>query len=150
MKNFIMLSMLLGGLLLVTPAQAERTSTRLTPEKTSDHLYSFDIQVEPQAEKEVKVLEFTVTVKPKEGKTFSLPRLATVCRVFDGEEFIAECDLEPIKGDGEVKYSFRVARKYLAKSQFIFGNTLDGDPDLRLQGAYLWFYLGDFVQEPKP
>jgi hypothetical protein len=146
-KRFSVLLVLGCALGFMTRAQAETVSTRLTREKTSDHLYSFTIKVERLKDNEMgESLQFHVTVKAKAGNTRPLPNRTGTLSVYAGKEFIASCDVQSAERRGELSYSFRVAAKHAEKSSFTFAETLDA-PHER-QGFYYWFYLADFV-EPK-
>ncbi len=128
--------------------RAERVTTHLTREKTSDHLYSFTITVERQKDNSLgDYLEFRVMVKPKDSKATGLPRRSGTMEVFADKEFISSCEVQLTERDGELVYSFRVAVKYVERSKFIFAETIKQADDA--QGFFYWFYLKDFV-EPAP
>jgi hypothetical protein len=144
-KPLIVLPALVGCLVVAGPVRAERTSTRLTREKTADHLYAFTIKAERLTESDVgEFLQFTVTVKRKDAKAPRLPHRSGRLEVFDGKQFVSSCDVRPTAGrDGELSFSFRVAAKYAEKSSFTFAETVNlpiGD-----QGFYYWFHLAEFV-----
>ena len=44
-----------------------------------------------------------------------------------------------------MKYAFTVGAKYLAKSQFTFGNMVNDSKGRAMPaGDFYWFYLGEF------
>lgn len=150
MKLATILSAFVCCLIVVGQIRAETVYTRLTPEKTSDHLYSFTIKVEPlrrahnvaQIDDVGEFLQFHVTVKLKDASKHGwLPRQSGEVRVFNGKEFIFSSDVQPTKRDGEFSFSFQVAAKYVEKSGFTFAETAGADRD----GFFYWFYLKDFV-----
>jgi hypothetical protein len=147
MKLVLALSLLVGSLLVAGQVRAEAVSTRLTKEKTEDHLYAFTIKSERVKEAEAgEFFEFRVTVKRKDAKAPRLPNRSGELCVFNGKKFVSSSKLEPTGRDGELSFSFRVAVKYAEKSYFMFSETVEtGDG---VSGFYYSFYLKDFV-EPK-
>jgi hypothetical protein len=148
MRTAPCLALLAGLLMPAEPAFAERTSTRLTRDKTEDHLYAFAVKAVRQKEAGADVCEFQVTATPKsEASHIAKPRLAGHLEVKSGKELISSCALEAKARGGERSYSFRVGAKHLKDSTFVFSETLDSEqPDLALQGFYYWFTLADFVE----
>ena len=124
---------------------AETTSFRVTPAKKGDHLLVFDVRVEAQMDASERLWQVDVTVKPARGKEFPSPRKVGTLQLKNGKALIAEAELAPTVKDGAITYSFRVAAKSADQAGFIFGNTLDGNPDLLNQGHFCWFQLADFL-----
>src|SRR3954451_12438051 len=88
MKLVLSPSLLIGFLLVAGQVRAEAVSTRLTREKTEDHLYSFTIKSEHLKESEAgEFFEFRVTVKTKDAKAPRLPNRSGELYVFNGKEF---------------------------------------------------------------
>lgn len=141
-KRLPVLLVLGCALVLMNRAPAETVSTRLTPKKTSDHLYSFTIKVERLDE----CLRFHVTVKPKPEHTHLLSNRTGTLSVYAGKEFVSSCDVQSTERKGELSFSFQVATKHAEKSTFMFAEALG--PDQEPGGFYYWFYLADFV-DPK-
>jgi hypothetical protein len=148
MKLVTVLSVLVGSLIVAGQVRAETIHTRLTREKTSDHLYSFTIKVERLKETEAgEFFEFHVTVKAKNaGGHIAQPHRSGELKVFNGKELVSSCYVKPTERDDEQSFSFRVAAKYAEKSRFTFAETPD-HPDARERGGFhYWFYLKDFVE----
>ncbi len=147
MKLVTVLSVLAGSLIVAGQVRAERTSTRLTTEKTSDHLYSFTIKVERlKTIDRGDLVEIHVTVKTKNaGAHIAKPHRSGKLEVFNGKEFISSCDVQPTGREEELSFSFNVAVKYAEKSRFIFAETDPSQAEFG-QGFYYWFYLKDFVE----
>lgn len=146
MKSLAVLFAFAGCLIVVGQAQAERTSTQLTPATVKDQPLSFTIKCEQfKDKKKGECLRFHVTAKAKEGNAALAPRRATVLEVFDGEAVVSSCSVQSVEADGELSYSFLVAAKYAEKSTFLFGEVLD-TPNGFPAGRYYWFYLKDFVE----
>ena len=147
MKHLPALLVLGCALVCVNGARAETVTTRLTPKKTSDHLYTFTIKVERvRAIDTGKYLQFHVTVKPKPENTHPLPHRAGTLLVYAGKEFISSCDVQSTERKGELLFSFKVATKHAEKSKFMFAES--HGPESERGGFYYWFYLADFV-DPK-
>lgn len=148
MKLVTALSVLVGSLIVVGQVRAETIYTRLTREKTSDHLYSFTIKVERLKEtKAGEFFEFHVTVKAMNaGAHIAHPHRSGELEVFNGKKLISSCHVQPTRRDGELSFSFRVAAKYAEKSRFTFAETPDHPDSPDLGGFYYWFYLEDFVE----
>src|SRR5262245_46213277 len=123
MKRVLVLWTLTGHLILVGGALAETVHTRLTREKTGDHLYSFTVKVERVKEGGAEFLLFTVTARPKDPKAPRLPRLAGTLEVFDGKAPVSSCDVRQGGDKGRMTFSFRVAAKYAERSRFTFAET---------------------------
>jgi hypothetical protein len=142
MKIVTVLSVLVGSLIVAGQLRAETMVTRLTPEKTGDHFYSFTIKVERLKKPEAgEFFEFHVTVKAKNaGDHLKEPRLSGKLEVFNGKELVSSCRVQPTERDGELSFSFRVAAKYAEMSQFAYAE--EGDMD----SIHYWFYLKDFVE----
>jgi len=148
MKLVSALAILVGCVAVAGQVLAERTSTRLTREKTSDQLFSFTIKVERVKQKGAgDLLEFNVKVKSENsGGHIKDARLSGYLEVLNEEQqLISSCHVQSTGRDGELSFSFRVAAKYAEQSRFVFGET---DPSLAEhgQGRYYWFYLKDFVE----
>jgi hypothetical protein len=143
------LLLLACSVIVASQARAETVSTRLTREKTGDHLRSFTVKAERLTETGAtgagKVLEFHVTTKPKPGRGPGLPRRSGTLEIFDGKKLVSSCEVRATERDGQVTFTFRVAAKYAEGSRFTFAETLDNGLS---DGFYYWFYLKDFV-EPK-
>lgn len=138
---------LVTALTVAGSARAETVSTRLTPKKTGDHLWSFAVTVERQKEGAGEFLQFRVTAKPTNaGNVAPLPHRCGTLSVFAGKEFVSSCEVRPTERDGELSFSFRVAAKYAEKSTFIFAETPDHEAERG--GFYYWFYLKDFADAP--
>jgi hypothetical protein len=151
------LLVLVSLLLVPGQARAESWSKQLKPDKTSDHLYSFTIKVEPlkrarnlaQIDDEGEFLQFHVTVKlvasaeelKEASKQGWRPQYSGELRVFDGKKFISACNVQPTRRDGEFSFSFQIDAKYAEKSGFTFAMT-EGEEG---SGISYWFYLKDFV-----
>jgi hypothetical protein len=114
MKLVTVLSVLVGSLIVAGQVRAETIHTRLTREKTSDHLYSFTIKVERLKETEAgEFFEFHVTVKAKNaGGHIAQPHRSGELQVFNGKELVSSCYVKPTERDDEQSFSFRVAAKY--------------------------------------
>jgi hypothetical protein len=144
-KPLAALLVLAGSLVVASPVRAETVSTRLTPKKTGDHLYSFAIKVERLRENDTgEFLEFHVTVKPtKAGKAARLPRRSGRLDVYAAKkELVVSCEVQPTGRDDEVSYSFRVSAKHLGHATFTFAETAG---EAEFGGFYYWFYLADFA-----
>jgi len=135
------------------PAQAARSTTRLTPANVAEQPLSFTVKAERVVDdKKGKSLGFRVAVAKKD-KGGVPPRRAAQVEVYDGAAFVASCPAQETVQDGRVSYSFEVAAKYAEKSTFGFYEDLStpGGPPA---GRYYWFYLTDFIDPvpaaPKP
>ncbi len=145
MRSFHTALVLVCASVVADQARAERTSTRLTPGKSGDHLWSFTVKVERLREAEAgEFLEFRVTATPTAANTHPLPRRSAASEVFHGKEFVSSCGVQPAGPGGELTFSFRVAAKYVAKSRFMFGESVEHPAGVA--GRYYWFHLGDFVE----
>ena len=125
------------ALLAAGQAGAETWSLQLSPKKPHN-----DFKIIATRHKDAKagdVVDFSVTVKLKDN-AFGLPNHSRVLRIFNGEEFVSSCEVQPTGLDGERVYSFRVATKYLEKSTFTY--TDRGV----LDSVGFWFYLKDFAE----
>jgi hypothetical protein len=145
MKRVLVLWALAGLLILAGAAMAETVHTRLTREKSGDHLYSFTVKVKRVKEGGAEFLQFNVTARPKDPKAPRLPRLAGTLEVFDGKALVSSCDVRQGGDKGGMSFSFRVAARYAERSRFTFAETL-GPPVGEGQGFYYWFYLNDFAR----
>ena len=67
--------------------------------------------------------------------------------VFDGDKRIVECPVEKMLRDKGVAYEFTVSSKYLARSQFTFGNMAESHGHPMPSGHFYWFYLKDLASE---
>jgi hypothetical protein len=146
------------ALLAPPAARAETLSVQLTGKKTGDEHYAFAVKAEQvEGEGAGKVLQFSVTVKPKgparagRQNEVTPPRYSGTLAIFDGEQPVASCAVQPRERGGAVSYSFRAAARFTERSTFTVGITL-GDFDSL---AY-WFYLAEFAapapdgKQPKP
>lgn len=128
--------------------RAETVTTRLTPAKPGDNLWSFTVKAERHKDgKAGEQLEFRVTAKPKDAK-FRLPRRTGTLEVFAGKEVVSSCDVRPTESDGTTAFTFRVAAKFAAGSRFTFSET--ADPPHESQGFHYWFDLADFTEPGAP
>jgi hypothetical protein len=144
MKRVLVLWALAGPLILAGAALAEPVHTRLTREKSGDHLYSFTVKVKRVKEGGAEFLQFAVTARLKDPNTPRLPRLAGALEIFDGKALVSSCDVRQGESKGGVTFSFRVAARYAERSRFTFAETLG--PEGEGQGFYYWFYLSDFAR----
>jgi hypothetical protein len=135
-----------GAFALVTcTVHAARTSTRLTRANIDAQACLFTVTVNrAKVENGGETLAFQVTVKAKSAEIPLSPRHWAQLEVFDGEAAVSSCRLEAQKRGGKISYSFRVAAKFTAKSQFGFYEDLSA-PGGPVAGRYYWFYLDDFV-----
>jgi hypothetical protein len=139
MKLIAVLWVLALSMTVADQAVAESWSKQLTPEATSDEMYSFTIKVDRLKETEVgEFLRFHVTVKGLDLK--ELPHRSGELRVFNGKEFVSSCDVQPAGRDGERSFSFRAAAKYAEKSTFRYTQTGE------FGHISYWFNLKDFVE----
>jgi RNA polymerase sigma factor (sigma-70 family) len=112
---------------LAEQVQAETVTTRVTREMIKDHLYSFTIKVERFNEDNVgQFLQFHVTVKPKDERASRLPHCSGKLEVFDGEELVSSCAVQPSGRGRELLFNFRVAPKYADDSKFVFAEIPAG------------------------
>ncbi len=127
------------------PGQAERTYTRLSPEKPGDQFWSFTVKVERLRETEAgDFLGFRVTATPTAANTHPLPRRSATLEILQGDEFISSCGVQPTGSGRELTFSFRIAMRYAAKSRFVFGESVERSEFAG--GRYYWFHLGDFIE----
>jgi hypothetical protein len=154
MRLLIALFILGGTLLVADVARAENWYKRLTPKQLNDEMYSLAIKVEPvktATDVEYKdhageFIQFQVTVMPKiPGKDIPKDLFHSgELRLFDGEAFISSCNVQMTQSHGVWLCSFKIAKKYVGKSGFIFSAT-----DTEGQGAHYWLYLNDFIPSSK-
>ncbi len=158
MKLVSVLLVLACSLLVAGQVRAETYSKQLMRDKTSDQMYSFTIKVEPlkrarnlaQIEAVGEFLQFNVTVKPvasaeqlKEARKQGWrPRYSGELRVFDGKRFVSACNVQPMRRDAELSFTFQIAARYAEKSGFTFAQT-EGEEGSSIS---YWFYLQDFVE----
>lgn len=125
---------------LAGPAAAESWSKRLTREATADAIYAFEIQVDRvQGTDRGDFLQFHVKVKGKDLP--ELPQRSGELRVFDGEKFVASCDLQSKGPDGARSFTFEVSQTCTGKSTFRYAQHGE------FGHISYWFFLQDFVND---
>jgi len=113
--------------------------TRLDSHNVNNQRLNFTVK----ATKTGHNVRFQVSIESKEA-TLS-PILQAHLTVFDGTNRIVSCAVERTRRDKGVTYEFEVSSKYLAESQFNFGNMADANGQPMPAGDYYWFYLKDFA-----
>src|SRR6185295_7366166 len=109
--------------------------TELKTGKVDDQRLKFDIRVEKTDDGGRK---FEVVVAGKSAELSPLVEGHLLVR--DGETEIVRCDVEKQRSEKDVKYTFTVGAKYLAKSQFTFGNMAhDSNGRAMPAGDFYWF-----------
>ena len=141
LKLILGLALILSGLFPALSARAGSMWTQLDSTNLNNQRLAFTIKTEEAKDG----LHFVVTVESKDA-TIS-PFLDAHLTVFDGEKQIVECAVEKTPRDKGVVYEFTVSSKYLAKSQFTFGNMAESNGHPMPAGDFYWFYLKDFAIE---
>jgi hypothetical protein len=88
-------------------------------------------------------VRFQVSIESKEAKLSSF--LQAHLAVLDGTNQIVSCAVEGTRRDKGVAYEFEISSKYLAESQFNFGNMAEANGRPMPAGDFYWFYLKDFA-----
>ena len=140
-KLLLGLALVLSGLFQASSAHAVSMWTQLDTTNLNSQRLVFKIKTE-KADDSVR---FQIQIEPKSA-TLS-PILDANLTVFDGDKKIVECSVEKAPRDKGVVYEFTVSSKYLAKSQFTFGNMAESNGHPMPAGDFYWFYLKDFANE---
>src|ERR1017187_4550109 len=141
-KIILCLALVLSGLLSTLSARAGSMWTQLNSTNLNNQRLAFSIKTE----KVKDGLHFLVTVESKEA-TLSM-FLQAYLTITSDEDQIVSCAVDKARRDkGSVAYEFTVSTKYLAKSQFTFGNMAESNGHPMPAGDFYWFYLKDFSNE---